>query len=73
MNMANVQMATKNEVELSMRPVCECGHVFNRLQYNCYSKIFTPRICPNCNREIMLLKYKELTSYKHDSDGNINF
>lgn len=58
-------------VEVTMRPVCECGYVFEELHYNRYSKTFAPNVCPNCNRVIGTFKYDDLSKRTSDSDGDI--
>ena len=56
----------KNSVVLRMKPVCECGYVFEdltltkeriesknkRMIIPLYSYKFTPKTCPKCGKEI---------------------
>lgn len=53
-------MKNKYETEISMRPVCECGYVFDKLSYSLVSWVFIPNECPKCGRKIVTVKSKKL-------------
>lgn len=66
MRRENRQMA-----EVTMRPVCECGHVFESLSFNTRNHSFTPYICPGCKRVIDTFRYDDLTKRRPDEDGDL--
>ena len=57
--------------ELTMLPVCECGHVFTELSYNHIYKNFSPNICPNCQRWITSLTIRDYSKSRPDCFGDI--
>ena len=61
----------KVTTEVTMRPVCECGHVFKELRYNKSSKMFFPKECPNCNRTIVNITFYDPSKYIPNEDGVI--
>lgn len=66
-----IRMEEKHTAELTMRPVCECGHIFNELYYNHHTMRFYPPYCPDCKRIIETLRYNDITKCCCDEDGNI--
>lgn len=64
----------RQTTEVKMRPVCECGHVFNKLIYNYMVNMFIPRICPRCHKVIETVRYKDLSKciLAPDESGDIS-
>ena len=62
----------KHDVEVKMRPVCECGHVFKELYYNKRNNSFAPRSCPNCNRPIATFTFVDPSKRSPNEDGDIS-
>lgn len=63
----------KQTVEITVRPVCECGHVFKELRYNVHNKTFFPASCPNCIRPIVNLTITDFSKLTPNADGDIEF
>lgn len=60
-------------LEITMRPVCECGYVFSELSYNYRSNMFTPHVCPNCKKPITTLRCIDISKLTYDESGDIKF
>lgn len=69
--MSDIPIRDKHTVGLIMRPVCECGYIFNELYYNDREKLFAPHVCPKCKRFIEAFSYCDPSKRTPDSDGNI--
>lgn len=59
------------ECEITMKPVCQCGYVFNEgIKYKENEEeagiykikmgYFTPAVCPSCNKKIKSISYKRI-------------
>ena len=66
-----IPMDDKHSVELTMRPICECGYVFNELRYNTLSHRFAPYVCPKCMRNIDTLSCIDISNLTSDGNGDI--
>lgn len=66
-----MRIDNKPTVEVAMRPVCECGFVFEELYYNKFNNRFAPSMCPNCKRIIETFRFDDLTKRKSDENGDI--
>lgn len=66
-----MNMFDEPSAEVTMRPVCECGHIFEELWYNVFDKGFRPYFCPNCKRHITTLSYVDIIRCRADSYGDI--
>lgn len=64
-------MTDKCTTTVTMRPVCECGFVFQELHYNKFRNILAPSSCPNCNRIIETFTFDDLAKRKPDDNGDI--
>ena len=71
--MSNYTMKDAPVVCVKMRPVCECGYVFDYLSYNMKNNVFLPQCCQNRKKMIETLAVREVQSYKLDADGNLTF
>lgn len=56
--------------DLTMVPMCDCGHVFQELVYNRKTNMFTPYICPKCGRYIETISFRDLSC---EVDDEMNF
>lgn len=59
-------------VSVDMRPVCECGYVFEELTYNRDEGTFKPKCCPKCAGWIEQFSYTDLSKRSYDENGNIS-
>lgn len=71
--MADPKFIDNQTLEITMRPVCECGYVFSELSYNRRSNMFAPYICPNCKKPITTLRCIDISKLTYDESGDIKF